>query len=226
MSELREPRWRETVVRVPGHFSDEAAFLDLETVKVPAGSVGSEGFRMKSGELLRKRWSAFMAGVAYDGEIRILEQTNSEQDFLVGVRAAIGNADTVVYAATREFDEMILKGRFTNARRAHENIPFFPAMPGAYELWWRNMGVLDKGDRTKDTDSKGVWREYNSGLRELVLIHNLRDVAELILAAGDPDETCAVWCRTVLLWDNSYVYSLLWGPEAAHRWARDQEGDK
>jgi len=189
------------VIPVPGKFAEGVAFLDLETRKVPIGptEMSPDGLVMKNGELLRRRWQAFLAGVARDGEIRIVEYEDDEYDFLVAVRGAIGNADTVVYGATRQFDEMILKGRFTNARRAHENLPFFPAMPGASELWWRCIGTAPHDyPRSADVPSREVSRSYVEGRYASVLAHNLRDVCELILAVGDPDAECRSWCLQVL----------------------------
>src|SRR5262249_51866439 len=92
-------------VDVPGRFRSDVAFLDLETVKVPCDWVSP------AGEKLGRRWSAFLAGVTSFRRITIVENTGDEESFLSGVRMAIGDTDTVVYRATRRFDEMILKGR-------------------------------------------------------------------------------------------------------------------
>jgi hypothetical protein len=90
---------------------------------------------------------------------------------------------------------MVLRGRFTNARRAHLPEPTWPAMPGAERANWRNVGPLKSGaERLPDVES----RDVPQAPMPLVLIHLLRDVADLILVAGDPDAECAVWCRRVL----------------------------
>src|ERR1043166_2443501 len=162
---------------------------------------------MKNGEPLRNRWSAFLAGVARDGEIRLVERDSegAELGFLYGVREAIGDAAEVRYAATREFDEMIMRGRFTNARRAHEPVPFYPALPDADLMYWRNVfSREDRGyPRADDVASRDVSATYYGRGRpadpDLVMIPLLRDVAELILAAGDPDELCRTWCELVLI---------------------------
>ena len=112
-------------IEVPGNFRCDAAFLDLETVKVPCD------WTSPAGEKLGRRWSAFLAGVAIAGSIVIVEATGGEENFLTGVSEAIAPATTVVYRATRKFDEMILKGRYTYARRGPAPEPFYPAMPGA-----------------------------------------------------------------------------------------------
>ena len=182
-------------IEVPGNFRCDAAFLDLETVKVPCD------WTSPAGEKLGRRWSAFLAGVAIAGSIVIVEATGGEENFLTGVSEAIAPATTVVYRATRKFDEMILKGRYTYARRGPAPEPFYPAMPGAESLAW----VCERPDptgewesmRDRELASEAVSETY-AGDSGLVLIHLLRDVAELIGAYGEPDELCAAWCRKVL----------------------------
>jgi hypothetical protein len=182
-------------VTVPGCFRDDVAFIDLETRKVPA----PEGFRMKNGEPLRRRWQAFLAGVGRGGKIRICENTGDEVAFLADVRCAIGPATDNVYGATREFDEMILRGRFTNARRANEDRPFFPHLVDADAFRWWNVGSGPPPVyRAPDCASRDVPYLWENGSRGLVLIHLLRDVAELILRDGAPDEDAVKWLDRVL----------------------------
>lgn len=184
--------WSEYVVPVPGQFDAGVAFLDLETQKVPCD------YRMANGEILRQRWSVLMAGVARDGRVRLFERTE-EAELLAAVAEAVAGGP-IVYAAPREFDEMILRGRFTNARRAHASAPFFPAMPGAESVRWRNVRRdLVSADRAPDVPSREVPARVEDGRDyELVLVHLLRDVVELLLAAGNPDAECDAWCRRVL----------------------------
>jgi hypothetical protein len=105
----------------------------------------------------------------------------------------------VRYGATREFDEMICRGRFTNARRAHLPAPAFPAVPGAEDLRWVNLKAGHPVPR--DPDDLPSW-DVSAALRrgdwDRVAVHNLRDVAELILVAGDPDRECRWWCERVM----------------------------
>jgi len=197
-------------VAVPGKFLDQGvAYLDLETRKVPCD------WEFPSGERLRRRWSAFLAGVATDGEIHIVETAGSERRFLSGVRESIGAADTVIYRATRQFDEMILKGRFTNARRSLADVPFYPVMPQAESLTWdvrkHDPDSEWQQPRPGDIASKDVPVHYELNPL-LVLIHLLRDVCELIGAYGQPDPTCDAWLRRVLA-DPVYADSLLFTPE-------------
>lgn len=184
-------------VTVPGSFRSGAAYLDLETVKVAAPA----GFRMPNGEALKRRWSVALAGVARNGAIYLVDPEDDEAAGLAELGARLAGAE-VVYAATREFDEMICRGRFTNARRAHLPGPAFPAVPGAEELAWRNLGSLANhlnAVRGPDIPSREVPAGLTDGRRVAVLVHLLRDVAELILLDGDPDEACRDWCEWVLL---------------------------
>lgn len=196
-------------IRVPGEFDGANAFLDLETAKVPTG-----GFVMKNGEALKNRWSVILAGCASAGYVTLYD--NQEDALLAELAEELVLADEVVYAGTRDFDEMICKGRFTNARRAHEDRPFFPAVPGADGFRWRNvrptateraygLGVFERGE---DVPSRDVPARWARGDRTVVLVHLLRDVAELVLLAGDPDSECEAWCRRVLV-DYDFAAGLL-----------------
>ena len=183
--------------RGPGPVCDGdggTAYLDLETRKVPAPA----GFRMRNGEPLRNRWSVLMAGIAsYADGIRLIESADSEESMLAAIANVIGDREAV-YSATREFDEMILKGRFTNARRAHEPVPFYPAMPGAEATEWRNLRGTPGYPRATDVPSREVPVAATDGRIDLVLVHLLRDVCELVLADGNPDAECEAWCLDVL----------------------------
>jgi hypothetical protein len=199
----------EYTVKVPGSWALGTVAVDFETVKVPA----PPGFRMRNGEALKRRWSIVMAGIGRRGEIVMLDRDGDpEAEFLASVGAGFGFATSVIYAATREFDEMIARGRFTNARRAHEDRPFFPAVPGAESLPWRNVGVLPSyrdADyvRAADVESATLARGWSAEGIGVVLIHLMRDVAELILMA-EPDAECRAWCLRVLA-DSAFAAAAL-----------------
>lgn len=184
-------------IPVPGTFMEGVAFLDIETRKVPAPS----GFLMKNGEPIRMRWEPFLIGIGLN---RLITMVSGDAP-LLGVKAVLGRPRIVAYGATRDFDEMILKGRFTNARRAAEDVPFYPALAGADRYDWYNVGpAKSDAKRAEDTPSKGVGETWSRGDQMLVFIHNLRDIADLILVAGDPNETCDRWCRRILA-DTDYA---------------------
>jgi len=179
-------------VEVPGEFTRATAFADIETRKVPTG-----GYVMANGEILKNRWQAFAVGLAKYGQIYLLADDN-EGKLLTMTAACLNPKSSVTYSATRQFDEMILKGRFTNARRAHEPVSFYPSLPGVDRLVWRCLKPGAPEPRGADVASRDVPEAWRRGLRTVVLIHLLRDVAELILLGGDPDAACAGWCRRVL----------------------------
>jgi hypothetical protein len=196
----------EYVIPVPGVWARDVALVDLETRKVPTG-----GFVMKNGETLSNRWRVAMAGIARGGVVFLMDECGSEADLLAGIGARLAGAAEVRYAATREFDEMILRGRFTNARRAHELVPFFPAVPGADDLPFVNVRSTPDVPRGADIPSRDVPAALVAGYWEPVAVHLLRDVAELILTA-DPDSECRAWCLRVLA-DFAFALSAVYGAD-------------
>lgn len=196
-------------IDVPGRFLDAIAYLDLETRKVPCR------WEFPNGVPLGRRWSAFLAGVATSGKIVLVESAGDEKWFLEGVREAIGEADTILYRATNTFDEGILKGRFTYARRGWADEAFYPAMRDAEELTWdRKRHEPDspwQKLRERELDSRYVPEVYERD-SSLVLVHLLRDVVELIGAYGEPDAEAEAWCRRVLT-DVRYAAELIFGGE-------------
>jgi len=196
-------------IEVPGTFRADVAFLDLETRKVPCE------WTFPNGVSLSRRWSAFLAGVTQPGRIVLVERTGSEEDFLTGVREAIGSAEAVAYRSANSFDEGILRGRFTYARRGWAPEPFYPAMPGADELNWKRLRPEPNGfwesARERELMSVDVPATYETD-SGLVLVHLLRDVAEMIGAYCYPDDECATWCFDVLT-RRDFAESVLFGGE-------------
>lgn len=196
-------------VEVPGRFLDAVAYLDLETRKVPCR------WAFPNGVPLGRRWMAFLAGVATSGRIVLVESAGDERWFLDGVREAIGEADTVLYRATNTFDEGILKGRYTYARRGWADEAFYPAMPDAEDLTWDRKRHEPDSEwqklRERELDSRYVPEVYERD-SALVLIHLLRDVVELIGAYGEPDAEAGAWCRKVLT-DVRYAERMIFGGE-------------
>jgi len=212
-----EAMWTTWNLKIPGTFRDDVAFLDIETVKVPT----APGFRIKTGEPLSRRWSAFLVGVARAGRVVLVERDGDDEvGLLRGVREAIGPAGEVVYSAGRErFDEFVLKGRYTYARRGLEDVAFFPALPGADDLRWTNRPApaddewRSLREANKELPSKDVpdaW--FKSRWTETVMIHLLRDLAWMMGKWGDPDPECEAWCRRVLT-DYVYAWEQVFGPE-------------
>jgi hypothetical protein len=209
------------LIPVPGTFTPGVAYLDLETVKVPCDYV------MANGETLKRRWGIAWAGVGLDGAIRLMApETIDEPIFLGTLGDSLTGNKAVVYGATREFDEMICRGRFTTARRAHAPEPFFPAAPGADNLPWKNVGAKAKSEapRGVDCESRDVpallgYAPVGGGRKmpkdgERVMVHLLRDVADLILVAGATSIRATNWCERVLA-DYDFAWGEIFGGEDA-----------
>lgn len=134
-----------------------------------------------------RRWQPFMIGIAgaTDPGILFVTVLASDDEAELIEAAEILLADNEVrYSATREFDEMVLRGRFTNARRAH--MPVAGSWPNldAAEITWRNMRKLESGidwERPVDVASKEVPEAWSREERSLVAIHCAKDVVENVL---------------------------------------------
>jgi hypothetical protein len=195
------------VVEIPGRYLSGVAYLDLETVKVPCD------WTSPAGEKLGRRWSAFLAGVAWDGAIRLVEREEGETElgYLASVRNVMLGSDTIVYRATRKFDEMILKGRYTYARRGPAPEPFYPVMPEAEDLTWScerpDPDGFWESVRERELASRNVSETWMSD-PGLVRLHLLRDVCELIGAYGEADPECEDWLVRVLS-DDDFARDLL-----------------
>src|SRR2546425_445860 len=98
-----------TIEDVPGTWNDQALLIDIETRKLPT----PDGYRMPNGEPLRNRWGVYLLGYAWCGVVSLM--MGEEPDVLASISYMIREALSVVYGATREFDEMVLRGRMTNA---------------------------------------------------------------------------------------------------------------
>lgn len=154
-------------------------WLDIETRKVPA----------PKGWYQRMRWQPFLVGLAWrEGDALTFTVTEFKNE-----RELIDELNVVVeyrYTATRDFDEMVLKGRFVNARHG------FAAVPGKWphlnlgHQTWSNIRKYREPKRYKrppDIEPKRVPEEWAKGNKDGVARHCLKDVMELILR--DP------WCR-------------------------------
>lgn len=195
------------VIPIPGNVSDGTAYLDIETRKIDFGKYLDDGW------LLKRRWSAFAIGIAAGGAVTLCA-TYDEPLLLKSAAELIGHR-SITYAATRQFDEMILKGRFTNARRAHADRPMYEAMPGASSHVWHNIirevrqsqiGLL----RSEDVHSKDVPDLWCTDNRTIILVHLLRDVLELVMADMKANAEARAWIRRVLF-SNSYAIELIEG---------------
>lgn len=167
-------------------FGDErqVIWLDIETRKVAQTDASWPG----GGRQQSLRWQPFMVSMcgasdpgvfwadcfACEDEKDLVECVGEFRDY------------EIRYSATREFDEMVLRGRFTNARRAHASFPGpWPHVPD--EMNFRNIRKsLRPADwvRAKDCESADVphlWARGREEDRRVVALHCLRDSLELPL---------------------------------------------
>jgi hypothetical protein len=163
--------------------------LDIETRKVETPL----GYTMPNGEVMRRRWRPFLIGLGFaDDETILVGQDDPEQDEKDLLFAAwqclwYRGIKTIYYGASRrEFDEMVLKGRFTNARRAHLPEPGpWPHLKDAEKFRWVNLGAIPKVTvRKDDILSQDVPDAWAKGYRTLVLDHLRWDLDDLRAAVA------------------------------------------
>jgi len=172
--------------------------LDIETRKVDTWS-GDYGypFIMPNGEPLRKRWQPFLIGLGLaDGSNTILDETKGgERGLYYKLGVELYGIDIIYYSATRDFDEMVLRGRFTNARRAHlPKAGPWPYLKGAHKFKWinlRKLGIdLVEMEREGDIPSREVpqaW-DVNIGERPAVLRHLTYDLEQLRITVNKKEK--------------------------------------
>lgn len=139
-----------------------------------------------------RRWSVFMVALAIQSGISLTVSvvSGSEGEVISYLRGELSHAEPelVVYEATREFDEMVLRGRFTHARRAHLEEPH-PSVPNLDDLAlpWHNIhsesnpSTWYRGGDVPSNTVPVLWETDDPICRTLVAIHCARDVAELLL---------------------------------------------
>jgi hypothetical protein len=190
--ESPDPKLTHKVFPLPkGQSTGIHAYLDLETRKTP-----TNGHTMANGEVLNQRWEPFAMGVAVNDEVHLIYggteiQRLTELEKLLDTNLPTGEKRVIHYTASRQFDEMILRGRFTNVRRAHEDKPFYPAMRDPDKYGWKNMALDKENTRTAPPDdipSKDVpayWARNEGKDREQVLSHLRADVEWMVKERSD-----------------------------------------
>ena len=170
-------------IKIPAEFitvrDERTSWVDIETVKAPV----DPPIKVKN-EFCRKRWEPVMIGVGYrfEGDWWV-DITFNWADWPKFFEMYILDSDTMVYRATRKFDEMILKGRFWNARRAFfEDKP--EGWPGINEEAFEFVNIYNKMDepppRGEDIPSKDIPKVWPRRFNDM-LVHLFRDVVELIM---------------------------------------------
>jgi hypothetical protein len=169
-------------------------YLDIETRKVPVPlGIGFPG---------RLRWQPFMV-VFGEGDVLTLV-SGDEAPVVREVTNRVRDKVVVYGAVRRDFDRYVLTGRFTNARRALLPAPGpWPAVPDSAPAAWVNRHrVLGPTNRAPDVPSRDVptaWA-HGEGGRDLVRLHCLRDVVELMMLdrATKMRKPARWWCHRFL----------------------------
>jgi hypothetical protein len=160
---------------------DQVIWIDIETKKVPVSARVAFPSKM--------RWSPFMVSIlgATDPGILYLETFSGTEEEIIREIGSYAEYE-IRYDASREFDEMVLRGRFTNARRAHRAVAGPWPNVDHLKIRWRNIRQVRKPlawDRNPDVESKNVPEEWEKGNHLVVAEHCLRDVIETFLR--DPE---------------------------------------
>lgn len=167
--------------------AEDVVYFDIETRKLPAPA---GWFRWTEDKWLSSRWSCFMCTVGYysAGRFILISAASNDEEELVEWIESYLDGCTAKYNATRKFDEMVLCGKFTNARRKFAEVPGnWPNLTGA-DINWTNIHktAMKAPCRSFDILSKEVPNEWKKNRFSVDLItHSLRDVLEL--AVGELD---------------------------------------
>lgn len=178
---------------------DGTHWLDIETVKQTIEPVAIPN---TNGETLKKRWRTFMIGLASveNGSVTVRIIFGDDEAKLLKELARYIKGGVVRYGATRNFDEMVLKGMFTHARRGLLDEPGpWPNVGNGAE--WVNIGLSHRNGLARDFDiaSRDVpdgW--YDQTNRVAVVVHNFRDVIELIWSDDMIDGELAEFIESVM----------------------------
>lgn len=173
----------------------EPVWFDIETRKVEAVKPWSQ----------KMRWQTFLVGflsIEEPGSIFVDVVASDSEDDLLDYTAEMLWSTSARYIATREFDEMVLRGRFTNARRAHSKRPGrWPNLDDVTDIAWTNIRKFDLKPKTwkrpLDVESKEVPEAWEEGEKEIVALHCAKDVMEMFLR--DPDVHLTKRLRNVLV---------------------------
>ena len=107
------------------------------------------------------------------------------------------------YTATREFDEMVLRGRFTNARRAHSSWAGNWSNLNELDCTWNNIrkSMLPKEyiKRGADVASKDVPATWDAGNKDVVILHNERDIIEMVLLDAEISMTAELRAELAMI---------------------------
>lgn len=156
----------------------DLAWLDIEGVKVKAPESWSQQTRTK----------AFMVGIGRFVEDGFLVHIyTGKEEYVMNAVKTVAHDRTLVYYATRDYDRMVLEGKWTQFRRSMSDRP--GDWPNVGDGWfWQNLRDITtyqrmtwdrlRSIRSPDVESKAVPEIWTVN-PDLVILHNVRDVIEL-----------------------------------------------
>ena len=153
------------------------AFLDLETRKKEVRPPF-----LSRNRPVTKRWETIVIGYCFEEGKPHTISGGPEQEMWDLFEELIDGqeVDTIVYAATRKFDEAIARGTFINARREYLDEPGpWPRLRSAQKRTWINIGP--EGVSNPDGLSAQVPVLWEKGEINTVLKHCREDVLNLRL---------------------------------------------
>lgn len=160
--------------------------VDIETEKV------SGDFRWRSGETNSKRWKPYMVGVGFSTDNRsefYIFENHNEKELLEEVGETLvclsGNTRDVVYMnSPNRFDEMVLYGRFINARRPLAAKPGkWPILETDPKLIWKPIENFRRlYDRSDENFAHGEGAKLSRAGDPTIVKHCLRDLVENLYA--------------------------------------------
>jgi hypothetical protein len=171
-------------------------YLDIETRKVPVAPAYHPNERDRQ-RPVTKRWQTFMVGVGFALPEQPLLIEGDERAIMKQLADLIKERGVthIIYTATRQFDEMVLRGRFINARRELLVAPGpWPRLLNADACEWTCLRPLPNPD-PEGSRMAPTW--YDSGdahLREKVRAHCLADVTRLMTECPVCGETDGNGC--------------------------------
>lgn len=163
------------------------AYLDIETRKValPEPFVNPS---WPNRQPIRKRWQAFMVGIAVgSGAVSLFDiDEEKDEEFLLDMVEEwlhTCGVTEIIYGATRSFDEAILRGTFLNARRELLDEPGpWPHLVSPDRFNWINVGPGEPNPDGLSRHIPDLWAKPHG--KGIVKKHCREDVMALQFVDG------------------------------------------
>ena len=158
--------------------------IDIETEKV------SGEFEWRSGERNSKRWKPYMIGVGFSSDNRsefYIFENHNEKELMDEAAETIvclsGNTSDVVYMnSPNRFDEMVVNGRFINARRPIASKKGNWPTLGLRLKWKAIENFRSLYSRKDEAFGWGEGAKLSRAGNPIIARHCLRDLAENLCA--------------------------------------------